>query len=231
MNLYLLQLVGKWIGFLCISFVSLFGTNANVNVHIVYNENLNKNHNVVNTIESYQTEYRYNTKLPNNIKKTLVTGVDGIYYEQDGEKRALREVVHEVIEVGTGDYGEYTGRLTGYGADCYGCSSVGNVACYTRECTNHSLTYDGMYYQDYEYGQVRILAADNGKFPCGTIVQVDDHAGHVFYGVVLDTGYSMRNAWANGTVWMDLAYQTQAEARVGGISGFHIDFHVQRWGW
>ncbi len=43
------------------------------------------------------------------------------------------------------------GNLTGYGANCYGCSG------YTA--AGHNLN-ESMYYDDNEFGTVRILAAD-----------------------------------------------------------------------
>ena len=52
-----------------------------------------------------------------------------------------------------------------------------------------------------------------------------------FTGIVLDTGSSMRTAWANGTVWLDLAFATQEEAKVAGMSSNNTQFVVQRWGW
>ena len=91
--------------------------------------------------------------------------------------------------------GIYNGKLTGYGPDCPGCSSVGNVSCLTREGANHSLTYDGLYYNDITYGNLIILAADHLLFPCGTVVKVNNGILNEFYGIVLDTGIAMRNAW------------------------------------
>lgn len=126
---------------------------------------------------------------------------------------------------------QYTGRLTGYGPDCVGCSKVGNVACRTREKKAHSLINDGIYYTDKEYGKVRILAAATSKFKCGTIVVVTKPGMQPFTGIVLDTGGSMRQAWAKGNVWMDLAYSSNAMAGSDKLTGKNIKFSVQRWGW
>ena len=93
----------------------------------------------------------------------------------------------------------------------------------------HSLINDGIYYEDEEYGSIRILSAASA-FPCGTIIEVDNGNGEPFYGVVLDRGGSMNSAWKNGTVWIDLAYASSADAKVGGITGTNIKFDVQRWG-
>ena len=100
----------------------------------------------------------------------------------------------------------------------------------TKEGKKHSLTNDGIYYKDSTYGDVRILAADNSGFPCGTIVKVNN-GKQEFTGIVLDTGSSMRTAWSNGTVWLDLAFATQNDAKSAGMSSNNAKFVVQRWGW
>ena len=64
--------------------------------------------------------------------------------------------------------------MTGYGADCQGCSGLGTLACKTKNGSYYSLTQNGMNYTDDEYGEVRIIAAALDKFPCGTIIKVDN---------------------------------------------------------
>ena len=61
--------------------------------------------------------------------------------------------------------------------------------------------------------------------------EVDNGIMEPFYGVVLDSGSSMRNAWAEGQVWMDLAFESQAAAREGNATSRNVKFSVQRWGW
>ena len=235
MNISLLQLVGKWGSVLVVTMASFLGNIVYTeNEVIVENENELKNYSVVTTVHEHDTVTSYNSKLPSNKSNVVTEGVDGITYtdETTNEQVVVREEVTEVVEQGSGPYGEYVGRLTGYGADCYGCSAVGNVACHTKAGTNHSLVNDGMYYQDEEYGQVRILAAALSLFPCGTIILVDNGTLDPFYGVVLDTGGSMNYSWAtNQEVWIDVAYVTQADARVGGPTGYNVSYSVQRWGW
>ena len=43
----------------------------------------------------------------------------------------------------------------------------------------------------------------------------------------------MEKAWqSKGSVWIDIAYTSQAEARTQGImSGNNIHMQVKRWGW
>lgn len=235
MNVYLLQMIGKFLSLIVITFVSFFNPSVMGEKKInVGNTNKNKSLTIVNKVIEHDTKTTYNPSLPSNVTKVIKPGVDGIVYigEDGTSSKLIQTMVTEEIEVGTGDYSEYIGRLSGYGPDCPGCSKVGNVACHTKNGGKHSLIYDGEYYQDDEYGKVRIVAAARSKFPCGTIVQISKSGVEPFYAVVLDTGASMINAWNNyNSVWFDLAYKSQAAARTGGISGKNIQFSVKRWGW
>ena len=188
---------------------------------------------IMNEVEPYSTEYVYNSSMSSSAEQIILQeGVNGLDYTYDGITYThLSDMTKQIIEVGTGKDGIYTGKLTGYGPDCPGCSSVGNVSCRTREGTNHSLINDGIYYKDTTYGSVRILAADNSAFPCGTVIKVNNGRLTEFYGIVLDTGSSMRNAWKSGNVWMDLAFPSQSDAAKGNATSSNTTFSVQRWGW
>lgn len=189
---------------------------------------------MVNEIKPYGTDYVYVENIPSNVEPVVLEeGINGIDYTYDGLNYIhLSDSKNEVVQIGTGKPGNYSGKLTGYGPDCPGCSNVGNVSCRTKEGKNHSLTYDGLYYNDSVYGSVRILAADHTEFPCGTIVKIKNGVLNEFFGIVLDTGSAMRNAWRNeGVVWMDLAFTTQKEALTGGATSSNTTFNVQRWGW
>jgi len=216
---------------LMITIVTLTILNTGTTIH---NPAPNMTATITNEVKPYETEYVYVENIPSSAEPlVLVEGVNGLDYTYDGLTYIhLSDKVNEVLQVGTGEQGLYTGKLTGYGPDCPGCSSVGNVSCRTREGKNHSLTYDGLYYNDIYYGNLIILAADHTKFPCGTVVKVDNGILNEFYGIVLDTGIAMRNAWRNeGIVWMDLAFSSQKEALTGGATSSNTTFSVQRWGW
>ena len=220
------------ISMLLISFIIYRNCNLGKRFEI-YNPVDNMNAVVTNRVIAYETEYIYNESKPSSAEPVVIKeGINGLSLSFDGTNYlTLNEAQNEVIEVGTGKTGEYTGRLTGYGSDCAGCSTVGNVSCLTREGTKHSLINDGMYYNDSTYGEVRIIAAATSAFPCGTIMNIEnDNIGKVT-AVVLDTGGSMRNAWANGKMWIDLAFVTQAEARSSMATNDNTKFSVQRWGW
>jgi len=199
----------------------------------LYNTTQNKTATITNEVKAYGTDYVYVENMSVTADPiVLEEGINGLELTYDGLNYThISDVKNEVVQVGSGKEGKYTGKLTGYGPDCPGCSTVGNVACRTLAGTNHSLINDGLYYTDSMYGKVRILAADNTAFPCGTIVKVNNGVLDEFYGIVLDSGSAMRNAWSNGDVWMDLAFSTQAEALTGGATSSNTSFSVQRWGW
>lgn len=208
--------------------VTIFNTGVTI-----YNPTGNMTATITNEVEAYGTDYVYVSNMPKTAQPVVISeGVNGLDYTYDGLNYVhLSDKKNEVVQVGTGKEGNYTGKLTGYGPDCPGCSAVGNVACRTKVGTNHSLINDGLYYNDDIYGSVRILAADNTAFPCGTIVKVNNGTLKEFFGIVLDSGSAMRNAWKEGVVWMDLAFTTQKEARTGGATSSNTKFEVQRWGW
>ena len=188
---------------------------------------------ITNEVDPYDTDYVYLKNVPSTAEKVVLEeGVNGLDYTYDGLNYIhLSDKKNEVVQVGSGAPGEFTGTLTGYGPDCTGCSKVGNVSCRTKEGKKHSLITDGLYYNDSVYGNVRILAADNGAFPCGTIVKVNNGILKEFTGIVLDTGITMRRAWKQGVVWMDVAYNSEAETIHAGVTSKNTKFSVQRWGW
>lgn len=229
MNIYLLKTVGKWLSFMILSLSSFLGTNNYQEKNtIVNNLNDTKNQNIVHKVVEYDTEIIYDYSKPSDYEKVITEGQNGISYFDGKKEVVIQNVINKVVEKG---YGDFVGRITGYGPDCEGCSGYGNLSCRTKSGSKHSLLNDGIYYNDEEYGSVRILAASLDGFPCGTIVEVSKDSTK-FLGVVLDTGGSMRDAWSKGEVWMDLAYSSQHEARYNGIiSGKNINYKIKRWGW
>lgn len=228
----LLQNVAKITALFVTAIIPYIG-NVEINEvkHTVINVNESLNTSLTNEIIEYNTEYIYNAKKPSNYEKIIKVGANGVKSQDNDQPVILKEAETQIVEKGTGAYGIYTGKITGYGPDCPGCSKVGNVACRTKEKNNHSLINDGIFYTDEEYGKVHILAADNGLFPCGTIVEFSD-SKNKYIGVILDTGGTMRKAWREkGQVWIDLAYSSQESARSGFIHGNKINFNVQRFGW
>ena len=199
----------------------------------VYNKIENMTATITNEVEPYETDYVYVENIPSTADEiVLEEGINGLEYTYDGLNYVhLSDKKNQIVQAGSGKPGEFTGTLTGYGPDCDGCSIVGNVSCLTREGTRHSLISDGLYYNDSSFGILRILAADNGAFPCGTVVKINNGILDEFTGIVLDTGITMRRAWKEGVVWMDVAYDSEAETIHSGITSKNTKFSVQRWGW
>ena len=193
----------------------------------VSNDNLYKTSNISVVPISYDLEIRYSNDLLYGEERVIRDGVDGYALESG---TVIVEPTNKVIEVGRGPISISYGSTTGYGADCAGCS--GNVACSTSRGT-HNLIRDGIYYNDSKYGSVRIVAADNSLYSCGTIIEIDNGVMDPFMAIVLDTGGAMRNAWENGNVLVDIAFPyeysdviNQATNRSGSVK-----FKVYREGW
>ena len=125
-------------------------------------------------------ENRNETKQEEFVPEPPVVSPSGLFYD--------RQVLRTEI-----------GNLTGYGADCYGCSGI--------TASGHNLI-DSMYYDDSEFGTVRILAADK-EFPFYSIFRVSDVPGmEPFIVIVLDRGGNV--GFDRGTLF-DLAYTNESD--------------------
>lgn len=76
----------------------------------------------------------------------------------------------------------FYGKLTHYGPDCKGCG--GHLGCNGQDARNGNI-----YYDDKEYGTIRIVAASK-TLPCGSIIRinVDAYDPNGMYAIVLDRG-------------------------------------------
>ncbi|MGN1312450.1 MAG: hypothetical protein ACI4U4_05535 [Bacilli bacterium] len=109
------------------------------------------------------------------------------------------------------------GNLTGYGPDCLGCSGI------TRSGFNLN---DSIYYNDSEFGNVRILAADY-SFGKNAIFRVSNVPGmDPFIGIVLDTGSNV--GFGKGTLF-DLAFATEKDPDIIGLTK-NVKFELLREG-
>jgi len=232
MNIYLIELLSKWISVLTLSIASVLGIDSgDTNSLMVENTNQLKD-SVAETITiPYETEREYNNEMSTGTQRVIQKGVPGVAYIINGKKVIIKKPVSEKIVVGTKQNEIYTGKMTGYGADCVGCSGMGNLSCKTEKGTKHSLLKQGAFYSDSEYGNVRILAAALEKFPCGTIIKVVHSKLGTFNAVVLDTGSAMRTAWSNGEIHMDLAYVTQKDSSIYLSTTNNARYEILRWGW
>ncbi len=109
------------------------------------------------------------------------------------------------------------GNLTGYGPDCYGCSG--------RTSSGHNL-YDSIYYEDSEFGTVRILAADP-SFPMYSIIRVSNVPNmDDFIGIVLDRGGNV--GYGRGTLF-DLAFESESSPSLISLTR-NVKFELLRSG-
>jgi len=232
MSLCLLKILKEWIGILFVMFSSLFTDNVFVDkIEVAYNV---ENVNITTTVKSidYNVEKIYNSKLSTGVVNVLTEGEVGIIYNVDGEEIVLRDPITEVIEIGTGPKSTYNGSITGYGADCPGCSGL--VSCKTPEGVYYDLVNNGQYYNDSEYGSLRVVAADNSLFKCGTVMDITSSNGKKINAIVLDTGVALRNAWRNyGNIVVDVAFITEQDPEVFEVTdrSGNVKFEVKRWGW
>ena len=195
----------------------------------VKNLNQTKNSIAFTKVIKYDTVETYNNKIPTGVTITRKKGHTGLaYVDENNNETIIESPKNAEIEIGTGDEANYVGKMTGYGADCIGCT--GTLACKTKNGSYHNLIKDGTTYNDEEYGNVKIIAAALNKFPCGTIIKVENPNLGTFNAIVLDTGGAMKSAWVNGIVHMDLAYVTESDSAIHLSTSSNVKYSVQRWG-
>ncbi len=152
----------------------------------------------------------------NNVKSVLSTRIT----KQINNSPKLVTNVGDIRTYGNLNKLQFIGTLTGYGPDCPGCG--GRVACYP----NPDVRNGNIYYNEKDYGKIRILAADK-SIPCGSIVHIKNFKfveGDEFIGIVLDRGSAIVG------LTMDLLYPSEADTVVIGRQR-NIEFNILRWGW
>ena len=195
----------------------------------VKNLNQTKNSIAFTKVIEYDTVETYNNKIPTGVTITRKKGHTGLaYVDENNNETIIESPKNAEIEIGTGDEANYVGKMTGYGADCIGCT--GTLACKTKNESYHNLIKDGTTYNDEEYGNVKIIAAALEKFPCGTIIKVENPNLGTFNAIVLDTGGAMKSAWNNGIIHIDLAYLTETDPALHLSTSSNVKYSVQRWG-
>lgn len=160
----------------------------------------------------------------NNIVTTNINTVKSIKYSKITSIREMdyyQKVTSTkmIKQYGSKNKLEFTGTLTGYGPDCVGCSGI--VAC----SPHPDVRNNNIYYNDKEYGKIRILAADR-SIPCGSIIKISNFKfiGDDFYGIVLDRGGSIVG------LTMDLLYPSEDDTVIIGRQ-YKINFKIERWGY
>ena len=222
------RIAGRFIAFCFIVFL-LFGFTTNSVSIDVSSDNYSNSSNISIVPIAYGTDIVYSDDILYGDRRVVKEGVEG--YALDGSGTVLIEPINEVIEVGRGPIEISYGSTTGYGADCVGCS--GNVACSTESGRTHNLIRDGIYYNDSKYGEVRIIAADNSLFSCGTVIEIDNGIIDPFMAIVMDTGSAMRGAWRNGNILIDIAFSYENSSGIHDATNRsgNVKFKVYRNGW
>ena len=182
----------------------LFGTvGSNKNVTIIANNNFNKM--ADRTLVLFEEEKKNESSLDDTVVP-LEDENDKVQEVVEEIKEEDKEVEEEVIVTPDEPNLFYdkavimteVGTITGYGPDCRGCSGV--------TASGHNL-HESVYYEDSEFGTVRILAADR-SIPFYSIFRVSNIPGmDPFIAIVLDTGGNV--GYGKGTLF-DLAFESEA---------------------
>lgn len=126
----------------------------------------------------------------------------------------------------------FTGTITGYGPDCQPHPEFpGSVACSgLLACNGKDVRNGDIYYNDTQFGKVRIVAADS-SIPCGSMISISNfkyyNNGKPFYAIVLDRGAGIKG------LTMDLLYPSEYDAVHPNDIGRQrqISFTIARWGY
>lgn len=113
----------------------------------------------------------------------------------------------------------FVGTMTGYGPDCVGCG--GKTGCSPAQDVRNG----NIYFDDSQYGKVRIIAADS-EYSCGTVIRItaSNVSKEPLIAVVLDRGGAI-----NGNK-MDLLFESEAATKNIGFQR-NVKYEVLRTGW
>ncbi len=173
---------------------------------------------MITTKENEQIEKEENQELDiedgknSNVSKSIKEETEVI--EEVKKVSTVDEVkpVSDVLEV-------QTGKMSGYGPDCRGCSGYLSSGKYVGD--------GNIYYNDSTYGNVRIVAADY-SYKMGTIVRIkNSRAGNSILAIVLDRGGSIG---FGKTFLFDLLYSSEKEAAKDEVS-YNATFEILRYGY
>lgn len=150
------------------------------------------------------------------INRSSIDVFDDVVYVSD---YTMGDYINELVI--TPVLATYYGSMTGYGPDCSGC--------YSNLTASGFYVGDGnIYYDDSQYGLVRIVAADS-SFPFGTIVRISNVSlfESSFYAIVLDRGSAIG---FNRHALFDLLFASEKETSQIGKAN-NVRFEVLRYGY
>lgn len=203
----------------CLFLLILFSSEGNNGkVTVVYNDNFNKM--AERTVTLFEKEELMNSYIDENV---VVVLDDNTINEEviDASLEKKEEFVYSVpletvLET-------YTGILTGYGPDCTGCGNFNTGKVVTSSGYHVSNIVDGaiepaftITYNDSEYGEVRIVAADD-SIPFYSIVRITvPNWEEPVLAIVLDrgstVGFENCRSSRGCLTQFDLLYPTEAES-------------------
>ncbi len=189
-------------------------TNNNKYDYIAYNQIIEEEY----EIEEETIEVKIDETLPEKteVKKEVVTVIE--------KKEPIKEEIKkEEVKVNNTEniLETLNGSMSGYGPDCYGCTS-------NRVASGYYVGEGNIYYEDKTYGKVRIVAGDK-KYPLGTIVKIGSSkvSNEPIIAIVLDRGGDIG---INKKFTFDLLFATEKEASKYGVSK-NIKFEILRLGY
>lgn len=143
-----------------------------------------------------------------------------LYTSQDTLKDNIEQVSKEVETETETVFATYYGKMTGYGPDCAGC--------YGKTASGTYVGDGNIYYDDYEYGKVRIVAGDP-SIPFGTIVRISniEYVEEEIYAIVLDRGSAIG---FNRYALFDLLFPSERDTGEIGLEE-NACFEILRYGY
>ncbi|MEG0995073.1 MAG: hypothetical protein RSE91_03820 [Bacilli bacterium] len=123
----------------------------------------------------------------------------------------IEEPIYKIIET-------FVGTISGYGPDCYGCTS-------NKTASGYYVGNGNIYYDDAHFNKVRIVSADS-KYPFGTIVKIKGYNEDIV-AIVLDRGAAIG---IGKRIQFDLLFETEKAASVMGLKN-NLTFEILRIGY
>ena len=192
-------------------------TSLTSKVEVVHSLTPELDANIIQNIVPYETYTETNPELPFMEQKVVQKGINGLTVLYNGVKVEVQKPQAEVIQVGEKVISTFVGSMTGYGPDCVGCSG--------RVGAGQDVRNGNIYYEDKQFGKIRIIAADK-KFPYGTIIRINNSrvSEEPFLAVVMDRGGAIKGNK------IDLLFESE-DAVPGITTQKNVTMDVVRLGW
>lgn len=174
---------------------------------------------VVGIISLDNQTFKSSKALNNNLNKTVSTK-ELVNSFQKLDKKTLSPVMYSSFEdaVSNSKYypTSFVGKLVHYGPDCAECG--GHLGCNGQDARNGNI-----YYNDKEYGKLRIVAMSS-TIPCGSVIRINVSAYDPdgMYAIVLDRGVS-------GNMVDLLKVSGKSKAPVSSVN--NVTFDIVRYGY